>query len=75
MSTMTTLLRGPQKSKQDAITAWVSVTFWCSEMSPGAAPTSAPMRSPTRTAMSHQPSSQARTPRVAQASAYSRMQS
>src|SRR6266853_1064339 len=65
-STITTLLRGPRKSKQDEITAWVNVTFWCNEISPGPAPRSGAIWSPTATAISHQPSSHARTPRSPQ---------
>ena len=68
-SVITTLLRGPRKSKQEEMTAWVKVTFWWSEISPGAAPISGAIWSPTPTAMSHQPSSQARTPRSPQESA------
>src|ERR1700761_7504742 len=69
---MTTLFRGPRKSKQDAITCCVVVTFWCSEISPGPAPISGATLSPTPTAISHQPSSHAFTPRVAHESAYAR---
>ena len=51
--------------------AWAMVTFWCMVTLPGGAPTIGATMSPTVTGMSHQPSSQARTPRVAQMCAYS----
>ena len=47
------------------------VTFWCIETLPGGAPTTRATWSPTVSGSSHQPSSQARTPRVFQACAYS----
>src|SRR5437899_1465851 len=71
-STSTTLLRGPEKSKHEVMTACVVVTFWCSETLPAGAPISAATLSPTVEARSHQLSSHARTPRVAHDSAYSR---
>src|SRR6266849_10450439 len=57
------------------MTAWINVTFWCREISPGCAPISGAILSPAPTAISHQPSSQARTPRPAQESAYARIPS
>jgi hypothetical protein len=50
-------------------------TFWCMLTEPAGALMSAPIRSPTVTGMSHQPSAQARTPRVAHWSANSFMRS
>src|SRR5579863_7212408 len=46
-------------------------TFWCITTSPGPAPIMVPMRLPTVTGISHQPSSQAQTPREAHVSANS----
>src|SRR5580698_11170033 len=74
-SVITTLFRGPRKSKHEVMTACVVVTFWCSEISPGPAPISGATLSPTPTAISHQPSSHAFTPRVAHKSAYARTSS
>src|SRR2546425_6085462 len=70
MSLQTTLLRLPEKSNQDATTAWHVVTFWWVETEPLGAFISAPISSPTSAASIHHRSSQARTPRVAQVSAY-----
>ena len=69
MSLYTTLLRLPEKSKQEATTAWQVVTFWWVETEPAGAFISAPISSPTCAASIHHRSSQARTPRVAQMSA------
>ena len=41
-------------------------TFWCMTTEPAGAPIGAPTSSPTVTGMAHQPSAQARTPRLAQ---------
>ena len=57
--------RGPWKSKHEQMTDCATDTFWCITTSPGPAPMIRPTRSPTVTGMSHQPSLQARTPRVA----------
>ena len=46
-------------------------TFWCMTTLPGGAPMMRPTSSPTVKGIRHQPSAQARTPRVAQASVYS----
>jgi hypothetical protein len=59
------------KPKHDRTTASASVTFWCIETVPGGAPISRAIWSPTVSDISHQPSSQARTPLVFQARAYS----
>ena len=65
---MTSLLRGPDQSKQLVTMFWQMLTFWCITTSPGPAPMMEPTRSPTVTGISHQPSCQARTPREAQVS-------
>src|SRR4051794_23340258 len=52
-------------------TASAIVTFWCIDTEPGRAPIRRAIWSPTVSDISHQPSSQARTPRVFQARAYS----
>src|SRR5437899_1312331 len=70
-SSYTILLRRPEKSKQDRTSAWHTETFWCMTTPPGAAPMIRPTWSPTRSGMRHQPSAQARTPRVAPVSAES----
>ena len=46
------------------------VTFWCIETVPGGAPISRAIWSPTVSGSSHQPSPQARMPRVFQSRAY-----
>ena len=69
---MTSLLRGPFQLKQEVTIHWQMETFCCMTTSPGPAPMMLPMRSPTVTGMSHQPSSQARMPREAQVSVNSR---
>ena len=43
-------------------------TFWCMTTEPGGAPMMRPTASPTVTGIAHQPSAQARTPRVAHVS-------
>ena len=48
------------------------VTFWCMTVVPGGAPISRPIWSPTVSGSSHQPSLQARMPRVLHDVAYSR---
>ena len=57
--------------KHEAMTASAMVTFWCIETEPGGAPISRPIWSPTASGISHQPSSQARTPRSFQLRVYS----
>ena len=49
--------------------ACATVAFWCIEIDPGGAPRTGARRSPTVRPISHQPSDQARTPRVIQLSA------
>ena len=72
---MTSLLRRPDQSKQDVTIDWQMETFCCMATSPSPAPMIAPTRLPTVTGISHQPSSHARMPRVAQVSANSCMRS
>ena len=50
---------------------WQMETFWCMTVRPFGAPMMPPTRLPQVTGISHQPSSQARIPRVAQISANS----
>ena len=52
---------------------WQTETFCCIPVSPSPAPMMRPIRLPTVIGISHQPSSQARMPRVAHVSAYSAM--
>ncbi len=69
---MTSLLRRPDQSKQEVTIDWQIETFCCITTSPSPAPMMEPTRLPTVTGISHQPSSQARIPRVAQVSPNSR---
>ena len=69
-SAITTRPLGGRRSRQEAMTASAMVTLGTMAIDPGGAPTSGASRSPTRSGASHQPSSQARTPRVAHCSAY-----
>ena len=66
------MLRGPEKSSAEASSPWITETFWCITVEPGGAFISAPTWLPTSTGAVHQPSLQARTPRVAHWSAKSR---
>jgi hypothetical protein len=63
--------RAPLASSDDNATAEAVVTFSCMLTVPGGAPTISATLLPTRPGSSHQVSSQARMPRVAQISAYS----
>ena len=49
--------------------ACATLAFWCIEIDPGGAPMIGARMSPTVRPISHQPSDQARTPRVIQLSA------
>ena len=49
--------------------ACATLAFWCIEIDPGGAPMTGARMSPTVRPISHQPSDQARTPRVIQLSA------
>ena len=61
------LLRRPARSKQERMIDWHTETFWCMTTEPGGAPMMRASASPDASpACSHQPSAQARTPRVAQ---------
>ena len=64
-------LRPGRTGTHPSATTAAVVTFSCMLTDPGGAPMMAPMRSPTSRAISHQRSSQARTPRAAQTRAYS----
>jgi len=67
---VTTLSRPPPGSRHEKKTAVASVTFVCIETVAGAAPSSGATRSPTASGIVHHASAHARTPRVAQISAY-----
>src|SRR5436189_4635094 len=68
---MTTRLRGGLYSNDDRTTASAVVTLGSMTTDPRGAPISGAMMSPTSIDISHHLSPQARTPRVAQRSAYS----
>ena len=70
---MTSLLRRARQSKQEVTIDWQMETFCCMTTSPSPAPMMRPIRSPMVTGIIHQPSSQARMPRVAQVSVNSCM--
>ena len=58
-------LRGGSRSKHESTIASATVTFWCMTVEPGGAPMMPPIRSPVVNTEFHQPSPQARAPRVA----------
>ena len=64
-------LRAGRGDTHPSATMAAVVTFSCMLTDPRGAPMMAPTRSPTSRGISHQRSSQARTPRVDQARAYS----
>src|SRR5438093_9569364 len=68
---MTTRLRGGLYSNDESTTASAVVTFGSMTTDPRGAPISGAMMSPTSIDISHHLSPHARTPRVAQRSAYS----
>ena len=68
---MTSLFLGPDQSKQLVTMVWQMETFWCMMTRPFGAPMIFAIRLPQVTGISHQPSSQARMPLVAQTSANS----
>ena len=70
---VTSLLRRARQSKHDVTTFWQMETFCCITTSPSPAPIMLPTRLPTVMGIIHQPSSQARIPRVAQVSVNSCM--
>src|SRR4051812_24157912 len=63
-------LRGGFRSKHERTIASATVTFWCMTVVPAGAPTISPIRSPTLNTEFHQPSPQARAPRVFHSRAY-----
>ena len=68
-------LRSGRGATVDSAIIAAVVTFSCMLTDPAGAPMMPPMRSPTSRAISHQRSSHARTPRVAQVFAYSASES
>jgi hypothetical protein len=63
------LLRRPEKSRHEATTLSMTETFWCIATVSGGALKIRPSALPTSIGELHQPSAQARTPRVAHCSA------
>ncbi len=62
---MTIVSRPAPYASADRISACANVTFGTIATSPAPAPISGAISSPTATGIAHQPSAQARTPRVA----------